>query len=66
MEPKKHEGDHGGLLIQSDKHEGQRAQLFHREYAQVLRASQDNQGGELKDHAEGPDGASHDAEERRE
>ena len=66
MESEKYQADIGGLHLQSEKHERQRPQLFQGEYAQVLRASQDDQGCEMKEETEGPNGASREAEERRE
>jgi predicted chitinase len=39
-------------------------QLFRLKYAQVLRASQDDQRGEMKDVTKSLNGASHEAEER--
>src|ERR1700691_2075523 len=55
-----------GLSIQFEKHQRQGPQLFHLKYAQVRAASQDDQGGDLKEAGESQNGASHEAEERRE
>jgi hypothetical protein len=66
IESEKYQADVADLSIQFEKHERHRLQLFHLEYAQVLRTSQDDQGGKLKEAAKSPNGAPHEAEGRRE
>ncbi len=65
MKPEKYQADIVGLTTHFEKHECQRLQLFHREYGQVVVASQEDERGEIKDAAKSPNGASHQAEERR-
>src|SRR6266851_1173507 len=65
IESEKYHADVVGLSIQFEKHQRQGSQLFHLKYAQVLAASQDDQGSELKKTTESQNGASHEAEERR-
>ena len=45
--------------------ERQRLQLLHAKDAQVVRASQDDQGGKMKQAVNSPNGGSNEAEDRR-
>src|SRR6266850_2074487 len=64
IEPEKCQGDPGAMVIHPKKEERQRLQLFHAEYTQVVRASQDEQGGDEKEAAKSLDDATGDAQER--
>ncbi len=52
-------------MIEFEKHQRQGPQLLQVKYAQVLAASQEDQGSELKETAESRNGACDEAEERR-
>src|SRR6266478_9406853 len=66
IESEKYQGDRSALIIYLKKEKRQCLQLFRAKYTQVVRASQDEQGGDKKDAAKSLDGATHEAEERRE
>src|SRR5712692_11280617 len=51
IESEKYQGDRGAMVIHLKKEKRQRLQLFRAEYTQVVRASQDKQGGNKKDAA---------------
>ena len=55
MDSEKYHADVVRLSIQFEEHQRQRPQLFHFKYAQVLAASQDDQGGELKQTGKKPE-----------
>ena len=57
IESEKYQGDRRAMVIHLKKEERQRLQLFRAEYAQVVRASQDEQGGDKKEPAKGFDDA---------
>src|SRR5580704_18758990 len=65
IESEKYQGDRGAMVIHLEKEERQRLQLFRAEYTQVVRASQDEQGGDKKEAAKSLDDASGEAQERR-
>lgn len=62
MEPEEYQADVADLTTHFQEHERQRLQLFPGEYAQVLRASQKDKQGGIKEAAQSPNGASHEAE----
>src|SRR5467141_218983 len=64
IESEKYQGDRGPMVIHPKKEERQRLQLFRAEYTQVVRASQDEQGGNEKEAAKSLDDATGDAQER--
>src|SRR2546427_11939363 len=53
------------MVIHLEKEERQRLQLFRAKYTQVVRASQDEQGGDIEEAAKGLDYATGDGQERR-
>src|SRR6266478_7576319 len=53
------------MVIHLEKEERQRLQLFRAKYTQVVRASQDEQGGDIEEAAKGLDDATGEAQERR-
>src|SRR5438876_11974124 len=54
------------MVIHLEKEERQRLQLFRAKYTQVVRASQDEQGGDIEEAANSLDDATGEAQERRE
>src|SRR5450755_243570 len=65
IESEKYQGDCRAPVIHLEKEERQRLQLFRAEYTQVVRTSQDEQGGDEKEAAQGLDDATGEAQERR-
>src|SRR5712692_5582210 len=57
IESEKYQGDRGAMVIHLKKEERQRLQLFRAKYAQVVGASQDEQGGDKKEAAKSLDDA---------
>src|SRR3989449_11369572 len=57
IESEKYQGHRGAMVIHLKKEERQRLQLFRAENAQVVRASQDEQGGDEKEAAKRLDDA---------
>src|SRR5947199_9464559 len=53
------------MVVHLEKEERQRLQLFRAKYTQVVRASQDEQGGDIEEAAKGLDDATGEAQERR-
>jgi hypothetical protein len=65
IESEKHQCDCGAPVIYIEKEECQRLQLCRAEHTQIVRASQDEQGGNKKEAANSLDDATGEADERR-
>src|SRR5205085_164252 len=65
IESEKCQRDTGAPVIHLQKEKRERLQLFRAKYAQVTLATQDEQGGDIKEAAKGLDDATGEAQERR-